>query len=69
MPRLSSYLYPVASGGVSPTSSQIIAVNIIYLAVAAQSSDAGIACSENPVYFFTRQLASATTTQYSIRHN
>jgi len=43
-------------------------VDIIYFAGAAQSTDAGIACSENLVHFFSRQLASATTTQYSVRH-
>ena len=48
--------------------SQIIAVVIIQFAVAAQSADAGIAGSENVVHFFRRQLASATTTQYPVRH-
>jgi hypothetical protein len=51
-----------------PPESQIIAVDIIYLVAAAQSTDAGIACSVNPVRFFRRQLASATTIHYAVRH-
>ena len=50
-------------------SSQIITMDIIDLVVAAQSSDAIIACSENRVHFFRRQLTSTKAAQYALRHD
>ena len=68
MPQI---VFLLASDAGSPSDLQIIAMNIIDLAVttSAESSDTGIACSGNAVHFGRRQLASSTTTQYSIRHN